>query len=72
MHAGVAFTKKSRYSRPDRKLMHVPPEFEKAITLAFFKGHLSTNPILCALHFQGPKFNMCVCVCFPLSEDAID
>ena len=48
--------------------MHVPldtgnKEKKKKHCPCLPDGHLFTNPILSALHFQGPKSNIYVCVC---------
>lgn len=53
--------------------MPASPDLEKTIALAFCEGHLSTNPILIALHLQGPR--VCVCECVrerEISNEAID
>ena len=43
--------------------------------LCILEGHLSTNLMLSALHLQGSKSNMCVCVrvrVLPLNKETID
>ena len=44
----------------DRKLLPTPPNFEKKHCSCIFEGHLTTNPILSALHLQGFKSNIYV------------
>ncbi len=54
---GDACPEYSNFSGPDRKLVHACPP-EKNHCPCIFEGHLSTNPILSAMHLQGPKSNL--------------
>ena len=43
-------SRKLEFSNPDRKLLPARVISKKVIALAFFEGHLPTNPMLSALH----------------------